>query len=50
MNYLNFDWYAPRNAHRQNPDELRAWCTVLGLAIEHERVEDAGITMIARKA
>jgi len=50
MNHLNFDWYAPKNAHRQSSDEVRAWCAQLGLSIEHERVEDAGITMIARKA
>ncbi len=50
MNHMNFDWYAPSNAHRHSPDEVRAWCTAIGLAIEHEQVEDAGITMIARKA
>jgi arsenite methyltransferase len=50
MNHLNFDWYAPKNAHRQTPDEVRQWCACLGLSIEHERVEEAGITMIARKA
>ncbi len=49
MNHLNFDWYAPKNAHRQSAEEVRAWCAALGLAIEHERVEDAGITVIARK-
>ncbi len=49
MNHLNFDWYAPKNAHRQNVQEVRAWCGALCLAIEHERVEDAGITIIARK-
>jgi arsenite methyltransferase len=50
MNHVNFDWYAPRNAHRQSPDEVRAWCASLGLSIEHERIEDAGITVVARKA
>lgn len=49
MNHINFDWYAPRNAHRQTPEEVRGWCGDLGLAIEHERVEDAGITIIARR-
>jgi SAM-dependent methyltransferase len=49
MNHINFDWYAPKNAHRQSVDEVRAWCVALGLAIEHEKVEEAGITMIARK-
>jgi arsenite methyltransferase len=49
MNHINFDWYAPRNAHRQTPEEVRAWCQQLGLQIERERVEEAGITVIAQK-
>jgi arsenite methyltransferase len=49
MNHINFDWYAPKNAHRQSADEVRAWCAGLGLAIEREQVEEAGITVIARK-
>ncbi len=49
MNHLNFDWYAPKNAHRQSAEDVRSWCAELGLAIEHERVEDAGMTVIARK-
>lgn len=49
MNHINFDWYAPKNAHRHSPEEVRAWCADLGLSIEHERVEEAGITIIARK-
>jgi arsenite methyltransferase len=49
MNHINFDWFAPRNAHRQSIEEVRAWCAAAGLAIERERVEDAGITIDARK-
>jgi arsenite methyltransferase len=49
MNHINFDWYAPRNAHRQSIEEVRAWCAAAGLVIERERVEDAGITIDARK-
>lgn len=49
MNHINFDWYAPKNAHRQSPDEVRAWCAAAGLAIERERIEEAGITVIARR-
>lgn len=49
MNHLNFDWYAPKNAHRQSADEVRGWCSELKLVIEHEKVEEAGITMIARR-
>jgi SAM-dependent methyltransferase len=49
MNHVNFDWYAPRNAHRQSPEEVREWCAAAGLDVERERVEEAGITVVARK-
>ena len=49
MNHINFDWFAPKNAFRQSPEEVRAWCHEAGLHIEREQVEDAGITIIARK-
>ena len=49
LNHINFDWYAPRNAHRQSPEEVRAWCAAAGLEIEREVVEDAGITIVARR-
>jgi len=49
MNHINYDWYAPANAARQSPEEVREWCTEAGLVIEREVVEDAGITIIARK-
>lgn len=49
MNHINFDWYAPANAYRQSPEEVRTWCAEAGLIIEREVVEDAGITVIARK-
>lgn len=49
MSHINFDWYAPRNAHRQSPEEVRDWCAQAGLAIEREQVEEAGITIVARK-
>ncbi|TVR06859.1 MAG: class I SAM-dependent methyltransferase [Salinarimonadaceae bacterium] len=49
MNHINFDWFAPKNAHRQTPEEVRAWCGELGLTIERETVEEAGITIVARK-
>jgi ubiquinone/menaquinone biosynthesis C-methylase UbiE len=50
MNHINFDWYAPANAARQSPEEVRAWCAESGLEVEREVVEEAGITIIARKA
>lgn len=50
LNHLNYDWYAPRNAHRQTPEEVRTWCEEAGLLIERENLEEAGITIVARKA
>ena len=49
MNHANYDWYAPRNAFRQSPEEVREWCEAAGLAIEREKVEEAGITIVARR-
>jgi SAM-dependent methyltransferase len=50
MNHINFDWYAPRNAHRQSPEEVREWCAGAGLEIEREDIQQAGITIVARRA
>lgn len=49
MNHINFDWYAPRYAHRQTPEEVRRWCAEAGLDVEHENVQESGITVIARR-
>jgi hypothetical protein len=49
MNHINYDWYAPANAARQTPGEVRGWCAECGLSVEREVIEDAGITIIARK-
>lgn len=49
MNHINYDWYAPRNAERQTPEQVREWCESAGLEIERERVEEAGITIGARR-
>src|SRR5437868_3329237 len=49
MNHINYDWYAPANAARQTPEEVRQWCAEFGLAIEREVIEDAGITIVAKK-
>ena len=49
MNHINFDWYAPANAYRQSPEDVREWCQEVNLVIEREVVEEAGITIIARK-
>ena len=49
MNHINFDWYAPRNAHRQTEGEVREWCNEFGLIVEKEDIQEAGITIVARK-
>ena len=49
MNHLNYDWYAPRNAHRQTPEQVRAWCAEAGMEIEREHLQESGITIVARK-
>jgi SAM-dependent methyltransferase len=49
LNHINYDWYAPANAHRQTPEDVRSWCEEAGLEVEREHVEDAGITVIARR-
>jgi len=49
LNHITYDWYAPRNAHRQTLAEVRAWCSESGLSIERENVQEAGITIVARK-
>ncbi|GJL61922.1 MAG: methyltransferase [Nitrospirales bacterium] len=49
MNHINFDWYAPRNAHRHTIDEVRTWCARAGFTIEREQVQEAGITIIGKK-
>src|SRR5262249_54008224 len=48
-NHYNFDWYYPRNAHRQSLMEVRSWCDAANMKIEREVEELAGITIRARK-
>ena len=49
LHHINYDWFAPRNAHRQSPEEVRSWCLDAGLEVEREDVQEAGITIVARK-
>ena len=49
LNHINFDWYAPRNAHRQTPEQVRAWCAEAGLHVEREHLQESGITIVARR-
>ena len=48
-NHLNFDWYAPRYAHRQTEEEVRRWCADEGLEITRFHVHEAGYTVRAVK-
>ena len=41
--------YAPANCSRHTSEELREWCSESGLTIEREVIENAGITIIAKK-
>ena len=49
MAHINFDWFAPVNAHRQSEHEVRRWCEESSFDIEREVIEEAGITIVARK-
>lgn len=49
MNHINFDWYRPMNCHRQTPEQVEQWCSEAGLVIQRLVVEEAGITVIAKK-
>ena len=41
--------FTPKYAHRQTPDEVKAWCGEAGLVVEHMKAEEAGITTVARR-
>jgi SAM-dependent methyltransferase len=49
MQHINFDWYAPKNCHRQTEEQVRQWCDEAGLDVEDEHVHQSGITIRARK-
>ena len=49
MNHINFDWFRPHNCFRHTPEEVREFCSKAGLTVERMHVEEAGITVIARK-
>lgn len=49
MHHINFDWFRPLNCHRHTPEEIRRWCEEAGLGIEHIDVQEAGITIVARR-
>jgi arsenite methyltransferase len=43
--HLNFDWYAPRYAHRHTEEEVRGWYEGAGLEITRFDVQEAGFTV-----
>jgi arsenite methyltransferase len=45
--HVNFDWYHPRYAHRQSPEEVRMWCEELSLDVQRFDVDQSGITVRA---
>lgn len=49
MNHINFDWFRPLNCHRHTEEEICSWCKSEHMKIEQIKVENAGITTIARK-
>jgi arsenite methyltransferase len=49
MNHINFDWFRPMNCHRHTPEEVTGFCDRASLEIEHTNVQEAGITVVARK-
>ena len=49
-NHINFDWYAPRYAHRQTEADLRRWCAESDMEVEYlDDSDQAGLTLHARK-
>jgi arsenite methyltransferase len=46
---VNFDWYHPKYAHRQTPEQVKAWLDQLELEPEFFNVGESGITVIARR-
>lgn len=47
--HVNFDWYAPRYAHRHTEEEIRDWCREFGLRVTHFDREESGYTVRASK-
>jgi SAM-dependent methyltransferase len=50
LNHINFDWYRPENCHRHTSEEVEGWVQEAGLHLEVMTVEEAGITVVARKS
>jgi arsenite methyltransferase len=44
-NHVNFDWYAPRYAHRHTGEEVRGWYAQAGLEVWRFHAHEAGFTV-----
>jgi hypothetical protein len=47
--HVNFDWYHPPYAHRHTLEEIRDWCSRLGLEITYCHTQESGYTVRATK-
>lgn len=47
---INYDWYHPQSCSRHTPEEVRSWFAAEGLELEHEYVDEYGITMRGARA
>jgi len=50
MNHINFDWFRPKNCFRHTPDEVKSWLKEAKLETLEFKVEEAGITVICKRA
>jgi len=48
--FVNFDWYHPRYAHRQTEAEVKRWCAEAGLSITHFDTQESGFTVRATRS
>jgi arsenite methyltransferase len=49
MNHMNFDWFRPLNCFRHTPEEIKRYCHEASLEIEHMNIQEAGITVVAKR-
>lgn len=49
MNHINFDWFRPLNCIRSTRQDVKSYCELAGLDIEHMDVQNAGITVVGVK-
>lgn len=49
MHHINFDWYMPSNCYRFKSEEIRDWIAQAKLETKRFYVDEAGITVVAKK-